>query len=79
MITLRIFNMKHFLDTVNQCQGDVYLLHPQGCRQNIARRPGLQQWLMDQHTKNHGYLTCSFVIPNTRDYLDILSYYVGDC
>ena len=45
VIKLNILNMKNFLDTVNACIGKVYMLCPNGKKQNINGEEKIQDSL----------------------------------
>ena len=70
MIKLNILNMKNFLDTVNACTGKVYMLCPNG---------KIQDNLWRQYFQNKNCLGLILEIPNPTDYMNIVSYYAGDC
>ena len=78
MITLNILNMKNFLQTVNECDGSVDLLVPDGAKADM-RIPGIQEELLQQHRENKNYLQLSLSVTNPKDYMRIVSYYAGDC
>lgn len=79
MIKLRIFNMKEFLHTVNQCAGPVNLLYPDGRKENINKQYQVQSDLQEKHREYHRCLPLSLEIPNPRDYQQIVFYAIGDC
>ena len=49
MVKLNILDMKNFLDTVNACIGKVYMLCPNGKKQNINGEEKIQDSLW-RHT-----------------------------
>lgn len=63
MIKLNILNMKNFLDTVNACIGKVYMLCPNGKKQNINGEEKIQDSLWRQYlhrlTRAHSPLSCA--------------------
>lgn len=79
MIKFNIFNMKNFLKTVNGCQGEVYLLSPDGKKTNINGQPKIQRELWEQYRQNKNCLKLVLKIPNPKDYMSIVSYYIEDC
>lgn len=79
MIKLNILNMDNFLDTINACQGEVYMIYPGGTTVNIHRQRGVQDGLSHQYHKNKNHLPLVLKIPNPKDYMRIVSYYAGDC
>lgn len=68
MVKLNILNMKNFLDTVNSYSGKVNMLCPDGKKQNINGEEKIQ-----------GSLRLVLEVPNPTDYMNIVSYYAGDC
>ena len=79
MIKLNILNMENFLDTVNACTGKVYMLCPNGEKQNNNGEEKIQDSLRQQYLQNKNCLRLILEIPNPTDYMNIVSYYVGDC
>lgn len=79
MLKLNIMNMKNFLDTVNACKGDVYMLYPEGRKVNIKRQYRVQNQLNEQYRENRNCLRIALEITEPRDYMSIVSYYAGDC
>ena len=71
MIKLNILNMKNFLGTVNSCSGKVNMLCPDGKK--------IQDSLWRQYFQNKNCLCLILEIPNPTDYMNIVSYYAGDC
>lgn len=45
MVKLNILNMENFLDTVNACIGKIYMLCPNGKKQNIKGEKKIQDSL----------------------------------
>ena len=79
MVKLNILNMKKFLGTVNACVGKVYMLCPNGKKQNINGEEKVQDSLWQQYFQNKNCLWLRLEIPNPTDYMNIVSYYAGDC
>lgn len=79
MIKLNILNMKKFLEAVNGCSGTVAILSPDGKKKNINKQYNIQSELMQEYYNNRNCLGLSLDIPNPRDYLKIIHYYIGDC
>ena len=78
-VKLNILNMENFLDTVNACIGKVYMLCPNGKKQNINGEEKIQDSLLRQYFQNKNCLRLILEIPNPTDYMNIISYYAGDC
>ena len=79
MVKLNILNMKKFLETVNACTGKVYMLCPNGKKQNINGEEKIQGSLRQQYLQSKNCLRLILEIPNPTDYMNIVSYYAGDC
>ena len=79
VVKLNILNMENFLDTVNACIGKVYMLCPNGKKQNINGEEKIQDSLWRQYFQNKKSLCLILEIPNPTDYMNIVSYYAGDC
>ncbi len=79
VVKLNILNMKNFLDTVNSCSGKVNMLCPDGKKQNINGEEKIQGSLWRQYFQNKNCLCLILEIPNPTDYMNIVSYYAGDC
>ncbi len=79
MLKLNILNMKYFLDTVNACTGKVNMLCPDGTKLNINGEEKIQGGLWRQYFQNKNCLRLVLEIPNQTDYMNIVSYYAGDC
>lgn len=78
MVKLKIFNMKNFLETVNECSGAVNLLCPDGSKENINRQVRIQNELLHKHRENKGCLQLSLDIPTPKDYFRIVYFTIGD-
>ena len=68
-----------FLDTVNSCSGKVNMLCPDGKKQNINGEEKIQGSLWRQYSQNKNCLRLVLEVPNPTDYMNIVSYYAGDC
>ena len=79
VVKLNILNMENFLDTVNACIVKVYMLCPNGKKQNINGEEKIQDSLLRQYFQNKNCLRLILEIPNPTDYMNIISYYAGDC
>lgn len=79
MVKLNILNMERFLSTVNSCIGKVNMLCPDGKKVNINGEETVQDHLWQQYCQNENYLPLALEISNPRDYMNIVSYYAGDC
>lgn len=79
MIKLNILDMKGFLGAVNDCTGRVQMLCPDGKKVNINRDRIMQNSLWERYRQNKNCLRLVLEIPNPRDYMNIVSYYIGDC
>lgn len=78
MVKLNILNMENFLETVNKCRGAVYLLYPDGHRENISHRQEIQEKLQMRFRENKNFLRISLDIPGSADYMRIITYYAGN-
>lgn len=78
MIKLKILNMKHFLNTINDCTGQVYMIDSNGQRFSICQADA-QAKLLRRYQEQKKQLQITLDIPNPTDYLSIVSYYAGDC
>ena len=79
MIKLNILNIKRFLQVVNECKGEVYVVHPDGYRENINKRERVQDRLRIKYKENKNYLPLALDFADYRDYLSVVYYAVGDC
>ena len=59
--------------------GKVYMLCPNGKKQNINGEERIQDSLWRQYFQNKNCLCLILEIPNPTDYMKIVSYYAGDC
>lgn len=71
--------MKDFLQAVNACSGVVNLLYSGERMVNINKQYKIQNELLQQYYENKKYLQLILDIPNSKDYMNIVSYYAGDC
>lgn len=78
MIKLHIINMKNFLNAVNSCLGRVYMLCPDGTKVNICNEETTQKSLWDQYRRNKNYLKLALEIPEPKDYIHVISSYIGN-
>ena len=65
--------------TVNVCVGKVNMLCPDGRKLNINGEEKIQGGLWRQYFQNKNCLRLVLEIPNPTDYMNIVSYYAGDC
>ena len=79
MMKLNILNMKNFLAVVNTCSDAVYIETSDGEKADIRGNYELQEQLMEKYRQNKNSLPLSVSIKNPFDYMDIVSYYAGDC
>ncbi len=79
MMKLRILNMKNFLAAVNDCEGPVNLVHPDGWRENINKQYYVQKLLTEEYIENGNYLKLRLEIPESGDYMRFVSRYVAEC
>lgn len=78
MIKLNILNVKGFLDTLNQCNGPVEMIRPDGTRANICRSLGAQTLLKEEFYANNGRLPLDLTFSDPKDYFKIVNYYIGE-
>ncbi|WP_042476426.1 hypothetical protein [Bacillus ndiopicus] len=79
MLKLDIFkNINGFLRAVNECEGPVHLLRADGGKENINKQYGIQNELVKKYMENKNCLRVSLDIPKPKDYLSIVSYYIGE-
>ena len=78
MVMLNIWNMKNFLQKVNMCSGAVNLLYPDGRKEDMNKQYGLQNQLLQKHRENKNHLQLSLDIPDSKDYMSVISYYGGN-
>lgn len=79
MIKVNILNLKNFLETVNQCTGRVLVLSPNGNKTDINKQYPIQRELQSQYQKNGNCLPLTLEFDYPTDYMNIVSYYAGDC
>lgn len=79
MVKLNILNMKSFLQVVNSCSGIINCVYPDGRKKDINKHYKAQEELLKLYEKNNNYLPLTLDIPNSKDYMNVIFYYVGDC
>lgn len=79
MMKLNIINMESFLQTVNQCEGAVYLVSQDGQKRDINESYGIQAELLEKFAKNHRFLPITVEVPDSKDYMNIVCHYVVAC
>ncbi len=77
MTKINILNMKGFLQTVNACCGAVNLLQPDGSKENINKKYGIQNELLKRYIQNKNHLKLSLDIPAPKDYMSIVFFLIG--
>ena len=60
------------------CSGAVNLLYPDGRKEDMNKQYGLQNQLLQKHRENKNHLQLSLDIPDSKDYMSVISYYVGN-
>lgn len=78
MIKLNILNLEGFLHTLNNCNGSVDMIRPDGTRANICRSLGAQTLLREEFYANKGALPISLAFTDPKDYFKIVNYYIGE-
>lgn len=78
MFKYDIFNMKEFLKAINECEGAVNMIEPNGLKKNINNRQDIQSELMKRYKKNKNCLSICLDIPEQKDYFSIVCYAIGD-
>lgn len=79
MLRLNILNLKGFLKVVNECEGAVKLLYPDGTKKDINKQFEIQSKLLEQHDENQSCSHLILEVRNPEDYYNIVAYYAGDC
>ena len=79
MVKVNILNLSGFLETINQCNGHVYMLAPDGAKINITRQHSVQLELAKQYHQNGRSLPLSLIFEEPKDYMAVVCYYAGDC
>lgn len=79
MIKVNILNLAGFLETVNQCQGRIMALSPDGKKINLTRQYSLQQEMEKQYERNGKCLPLTLTFDEPKDYMAVVCYYAGDC
>lgn len=79
MIKVNIFNMNEFLKTVNECVGAVKIIDSDGKKRDITRHDDMQWELRCRHRANRNSLKLTLDVPNSKDYLKIVFFSIGDC
>ena len=77
MVKLNILNMENFLDTVNACIGKVYMLCPNGKKQNINGEERYRTVCCGNTSKTKTVCGLFLKFRNPTDYMNIISYYGG--
>lgn len=78
-VQLNILNMKNFLETVNDCAGEIFLIRTGEGRVSINKKETIQERLWQEYHQNKNYLPLTLEIPDPGDYRKIIFYYIGDC
>ncbi len=78
MIKLNVFNMNAFLKVVNDCTGPVYLLADDGKKVNLHRNEFIQLDLRSKHIANKRSISLSLDAPQTKDYMNLVFFSIGD-
>lgn len=73
-IQIPVFHMNDFLKVVNDCDGEVNLLYPDGQKENICREYQLQERLLKRFRDQHNYMKVFLELQKPRDYYAIVMY-----
>ena len=79
MINISVFHLKLFLQEVNDCSGAVYLVTPDGRKENLNKNYYAQEVLRQQYRENKSYLRLALDIPCPSDYMKIVTFSIGNC
>lgn len=79
MLKLNVLNLERFLEVVNGCHSAINMVCADGRKENINKQDSIQRELQVRYDKNKGSLPITLEIPDYKDYLSIVYYYIGDC
>ena len=79
MMKLNILNIQDFLDTINACRDEVYMICSNGQKVNIRGQYPIQDELHRQYYDHKNQLQIILEAQTPKDYMRIVSYYAGDC
>ena len=79
MMKLNILNIQDFLDIINACRDEVYMICSNGQKVNIRGQYPIQDELHRQYYDHKNQLQIILEAQNPKDYMRIVSYYAGDC
>lgn len=79
MVKFNILNMESFLQMVNACRGMVNLLYADGRKENINGQYEAQGRLLERFRENGNFLRIVLDIPDAGDYMNLVTYYIGNC
>lgn len=77
MIKLNIMDMSGFLQIVNQCNGAVNAIFPDGKWRDLNKSYAAQKVLWDQFRENRGSLALKLDFQRPEDYIRIVYYYIS--
>ena len=75
MMKLNILNIQDFLDTINACRDEVYMICSNGQKVNIRGQYPIQDELHRQYYDHKNQLQIILEAQNPKDYMRIVSYY----
>lgn len=79
MYKFKILDIKAFLQTVDNCRGEVYLAVENGKMQRIDHVPEAQRELMHSFEMAGKYLPVTLRVAEPSDGIRLACYYAGDC
>jgi len=77
VIKLNILGMNGFLQIVNQCNGVVNAIFPDGKWRDLNKSYAAQKVLWDQFRENQGSLALKLDFQRPEDYIRIVYYYIS--
>lgn len=74
MMNVKISDMKKFLQKVDACSGEVYIVYPGGGTEDIHKNPVRQAELIDEWRAAGEFLQLSLDIPKRMDAFKLSSF-----
>jgi len=78
MIKLNIHNMESFLQEIDKCSNNVFLIRTDGHKRLINHCIDTHSELKQNYYDNNRYLSISLDISNYKDYLNLIFYYISN-
>ena len=79
MMKIYVYNMQHFIETVDSCEGPVKMVTSDGIFEDLRGNEFLQNILSSFHAGHTSAMPLNLNVQVTKDYMRLVYFMMGDC